>query len=163
MHYYSSPSHYIVRSQSIKKDGNAPNSTLPLQLCFYSKVTISRHKHCEHCEMHHSIKQKHNKNNPIWINSKYFYDSRCYYWSQKTWTSLCAVFLLLLAFPTFDTMITAYLWLCSFFKSLCLEATMGNHLLANPVLQTRTGTSPYNTLLAESFTPPSPGVFNSTG
>uniref|UniRef100_A0AAQ6IDX3 Adhesion G protein-coupled receptor L1a n=1 Tax=Anabas testudineus TaxID=64144 RepID=A0AAQ6IDX3_ANATE len=43
------------------------------------------------------------------------------------------------------------------------RATMGNHLLANPVLQTRTGTSPYNTLLAESFTPPSPGVFNSTG
>uniref|UniRef100_A0A4W5QKA2 Adhesion G protein-coupled receptor L1a n=1 Tax=Hucho hucho TaxID=62062 RepID=A0A4W5QKA2_9TELE len=42
------------------------------------------------------------------------------------------------------------------------RATMGNHLLTNPVLQTRTGTSPYNTLLAESFTPPSPGVFNST-
>lgn len=44
-----------------------------------------------------------------------------------------------------------------------LTATMGNHLLTNPVLQTRSGTSPYNTLLAESFTPPSPGVFNSTG
>uniref|UniRef100_A0A672ZMC0 Adhesion G protein-coupled receptor L1a n=1 Tax=Sphaeramia orbicularis TaxID=375764 RepID=A0A672ZMC0_9TELE len=44
-----------------------------------------------------------------------------------------------------------------------LNPTMGNHLLTNPVLQTRTGTSPYNTLLAESFTPPSPGVFNSTG
>uniref|UniRef100_A0A3P8W0J3 Adhesion G protein-coupled receptor L1 n=1 Tax=Cynoglossus semilaevis TaxID=244447 RepID=A0A3P8W0J3_CYNSE len=43
------------------------------------------------------------------------------------------------------------------------RATMGNHLLTNPVLQTRSGTSPYNTLLAESFTPPSPGVFNSTG
>ncbi|XP_077590256.1 adhesion G protein-coupled receptor L1-like isoform X4 [Stigmatopora nigra] len=43
------------------------------------------------------------------------------------------------------------------------RAAMGNHLLANPVLQTRGGTSPYNTLLAESFTPPSPGVFNSTG
>uniref|UniRef100_A0A6Q2YPP4 Adhesion G protein-coupled receptor L1a n=1 Tax=Esox lucius TaxID=8010 RepID=A0A6Q2YPP4_ESOLU len=43
------------------------------------------------------------------------------------------------------------------------RATMGNHLLTNPVLQTRAGTSPYNTLLAESFTPPSPGVFNSTG
>ncbi|XP_061604272.1 adhesion G protein-coupled receptor L1 isoform X1 [Phyllopteryx taeniolatus] len=42
-------------------------------------------------------------------------------------------------------------------------AAMGNHLLANPVLQTRSGTSPYNTLLAESFTPPSPGIFNSTG
>ncbi|KAA0705234.1 Adhesion G protein-coupled receptor L1 [Triplophysa tibetana] len=42
------------------------------------------------------------------------------------------------------------------------RATMGNHLLANPVLQTRAGTSPYNTLLAETFTPPSPGVFNST-
>uniref|UniRef100_A0A6Q2XMQ3 Adhesion G protein-coupled receptor L1a n=1 Tax=Esox lucius TaxID=8010 RepID=A0A6Q2XMQ3_ESOLU len=42
------------------------------------------------------------------------------------------------------------------------RATMGNHLLTNPVLQTRAGTSPYNTLLAESFTPPSPGVFNST-
>uniref|UniRef100_A0A3B3BIP4 Adhesion G protein-coupled receptor L1a n=1 Tax=Oryzias melastigma TaxID=30732 RepID=A0A3B3BIP4_ORYME len=42
------------------------------------------------------------------------------------------------------------------------RGTMGNHLLTNPVLQTRTGTSPYNTLLAESFTPPSPGVFNST-
>ncbi|XP_077590254.1 adhesion G protein-coupled receptor L1-like isoform X2 [Stigmatopora nigra] len=44
-----------------------------------------------------------------------------------------------------------------------LNRAMGNHLLANPVLQTRGGTSPYNTLLAESFTPPSPGVFNSTG
>uniref|UniRef100_A0A3P8QS46 Adhesion G protein-coupled receptor L1a n=1 Tax=Astatotilapia calliptera TaxID=8154 RepID=A0A3P8QS46_ASTCA len=44
-----------------------------------------------------------------------------------------------------------------------LNPTMGNHLLTNPVLQTRSGTSPYNTLLAESFTPPSPGVFNSTG
>uniref|UniRef100_A0A3P8Z5S2 Adhesion G protein-coupled receptor L1a n=1 Tax=Esox lucius TaxID=8010 RepID=A0A3P8Z5S2_ESOLU len=44
-----------------------------------------------------------------------------------------------------------------------LNPTMGNHLLTNPVLQTRAGTSPYNTLLAESFTPPSPGVFNSTG
>uniref|UniRef100_A0A1A8UZ09 Latrophilin 1 n=1 Tax=Nothobranchius furzeri TaxID=105023 RepID=A0A1A8UZ09_NOTFU len=43
------------------------------------------------------------------------------------------------------------------------RATMGNHLLTNPVLQNRSGTSPYNTLLAESFTPPSPGVFNSTG
>ncbi|XP_061703072.1 adhesion G protein-coupled receptor L1 isoform X2 [Syngnathoides biaculeatus] len=42
------------------------------------------------------------------------------------------------------------------------RAAMGNHLLANPVLQTRSGTSPYNTLLAESFTPPSPGIFNST-
>uniref|UniRef100_A0A671YQ69 Adhesion G protein-coupled receptor L1 n=1 Tax=Sparus aurata TaxID=8175 RepID=A0A671YQ69_SPAAU len=31
------------------------------------------------------------------------------------------------------------------------RATMGNHLLTNPVLQTRTGTSPYNTLLAEIF------------
>uniref|UniRef100_A0A8C7IZK2 Adhesion G protein-coupled receptor L1 n=1 Tax=Oncorhynchus kisutch TaxID=8019 RepID=A0A8C7IZK2_ONCKI len=30
-----------------------------------------------------------------------------------------------------------------------LNPTMGNHLLTNPVLQTRTGTSPYNTLLAE--------------
>uniref|UniRef100_A0A8C5H2X2 Adhesion G protein-coupled receptor L1-like n=1 Tax=Gouania willdenowi TaxID=441366 RepID=A0A8C5H2X2_GOUWI len=43
------------------------------------------------------------------------------------------------------------------------RGTMGNHLLTNPMLQTRTGSSPYNTLLAESFTPPSPGVFNSTG
>ncbi|XP_061079086.1 adhesion G protein-coupled receptor L1 isoform X2 [Conger conger] len=43
------------------------------------------------------------------------------------------------------------------------RATMGNHLLTNPVLQTRSGTSPYNTLLAETFNPPSPGVFNSTG
>uniref|UniRef100_A0A671LTB6 Adhesion G protein-coupled receptor L1a n=1 Tax=Sinocyclocheilus anshuiensis TaxID=1608454 RepID=A0A671LTB6_9TELE len=42
------------------------------------------------------------------------------------------------------------------------RGTMGNHLLTNPVLQTRTGSSPYNTLLAETFTPPSPGVFNST-
>ncbi len=40
---------------------------------------------------------------------------------------------------------------------------MGNHLLTNPMLQTRTESSPYNTLLAETFTPPSPGVFNSTG
>ncbi|XP_047659150.1 adhesion G protein-coupled receptor L1-like isoform X4 [Tachysurus fulvidraco] len=37
-----------------------------------------------------------------------------------------------------------------------------NHLLANPVLQTRSGSSPYNTLLAETFNPPSPAVFNST-
>ncbi|KAK1153872.1 hypothetical protein AOXY_G29581 [Acipenser oxyrinchus oxyrinchus] len=45
------------------------------------------------------------------------------------------------------------------------RATMGNHLLTNPVLQTRSGTSPYNTLLAESvgYNPPSPSVFNSTG
>ncbi|XP_018610090.1 adhesion G protein-coupled receptor L1-like isoform X2 [Scleropages formosus] len=43
------------------------------------------------------------------------------------------------------------------------RAAMGNHLLTNPVLQTRSGTSPYNTLLAESFNPTSPGVFNSTG
>ncbi|XP_028840923.1 adhesion G protein-coupled receptor L1 isoform X3 [Denticeps clupeoides] len=42
------------------------------------------------------------------------------------------------------------------------RGTMGNHLLTNPVLQTRAGNSPYNTLLAETFTPPSPGVFNST-
>ncbi|KAL4659196.1 adhesion G protein-coupled receptor L1-like isoform X1 [Arapaima gigas] len=43
------------------------------------------------------------------------------------------------------------------------RAAMGNHLLTNPVLQTRSGTSPYNTLLAESFNPTSPSVFNSTG
>ncbi|XP_042560812.1 adhesion G protein-coupled receptor L1-like [Clupea harengus] len=40
------------------------------------------------------------------------------------------------------------------------RGTMGNHLLTNPVLQTRAGTSPYNTLLAETFNPPSPAVFN---
>lgn len=42
---------------------------------------------------------------------------------------------------------------------------MGNHLLTNPVLQTRGGTSPYNTLIAESvgFNPASPPVFNSPG
>ncbi|XP_048104925.1 adhesion G protein-coupled receptor L1-like [Alosa alosa] len=40
------------------------------------------------------------------------------------------------------------------------RGTMGNHLLTNPVLQTRSGTSPYNTLLAETFNPPSPAVFN---
>lgn len=41
---------------------------------------------------------------------------------------------------------------------------MGNHhLLANPMLQTRSGSSPYNTLLAETFNPPSPAVFNATG
>lgn len=171
MHYCSPPSDYIVRSQRRKKMyGNAPNSTFPLQLYFYSKVTINRHKHWgEHCEMHYSIKHRHNKNNPIWINSKYFYDSRCYY---RVWkcefqnvrpivysVSACACF--------------AYIWskdnslfvimFIFFFLCLCLAATMGNHLLTNPVLQTRTGTSPYNTLLAESFTPPSPGVFNSTG
>uniref|UniRef100_A0A452J739 Uncharacterized protein n=1 Tax=Gopherus agassizii TaxID=38772 RepID=A0A452J739_9SAUR len=43
------------------------------------------------------------------------------------------------------------------------RGTMGNHLLTNPVLQTRGGTSPYNTLIAESvgFNPSSPPVFNS--
>ncbi|XP_025048532.1 adhesion G protein-coupled receptor L1 isoform X4 [Alligator sinensis] len=43
------------------------------------------------------------------------------------------------------------------------RGTMGNHLLTNPVLQTRGGTSPYNTLIAESvgFNPTSPPVFNS--
>lgn len=43
--------------------------------------------------------------------------------------------------------------------------TMGNHLLTNPVLQTRGGSSPYNTLIAESvgFNPASPPVFNSPG
>ncbi|XP_016308288.1 adhesion G protein-coupled receptor L1-like [Sinocyclocheilus anshuiensis] len=40
---------------------------------------------------------------------------------------------------------------------------MGNHLLANPMLQTRSGSSPYNTLLAETFNAPSPAVFNATG
>nr|XP_014343826.1 PREDICTED: adhesion G protein-coupled receptor L1 [Latimeria chalumnae] len=42
------------------------------------------------------------------------------------------------------------------------RGTMGNHLLTNSVLQPRSGTSPYNTLLAESvgFNPSSP-VFNS--
>lgn len=42
---------------------------------------------------------------------------------------------------------------------------MGNHLLTNPVLQPRGGTSPYNTLIAESvgFNPSSPPVFNSPG
>lgn len=45
------------------------------------------------------------------------------------------------------------------------RGTMGNHLLTNPVLQTRSGTSPYNTLIAESvgFNPSSPPVFNSPG
>ncbi|XP_026110183.1 adhesion G protein-coupled receptor L1-like isoform X2 [Carassius auratus] len=42
------------------------------------------------------------------------------------------------------------------------RGTMGNHLLANPMLQTRSGSSPYNTLLAETFTSPSPAVFNAT-
>ncbi|XP_067589673.1 adhesion G protein-coupled receptor L1 isoform X4 [Pseudorca crassidens] len=43
------------------------------------------------------------------------------------------------------------------------RGTMGNHLLTNPVLQPRGGTSPYNTLIAESvgFNPSSPAVFNS--
>uniref|UniRef100_A0A4W2DG14 Adhesion G protein-coupled receptor L1 n=1 Tax=Bos indicus x Bos taurus TaxID=30522 RepID=A0A4W2DG14_BOBOX len=43
------------------------------------------------------------------------------------------------------------------------RGTMGNHLLTNPVLQPRGGTSPYNTLIAESvgFNPSSPPVFNS--
>ncbi|MGH0149903.1 UNVERIFIED_CONTAM: hypothetical protein FKN15_015811 [Acipenser sinensis] len=52
----------------------------------------------------------------------------------------------------------------SLFVFLFPTATMGNHLLTNPVLQTRSGTSPYNTLLAESvgYNPPSPSVFNST-
>ncbi|XP_030050573.1 adhesion G protein-coupled receptor L1 [Microcaecilia unicolor] len=45
------------------------------------------------------------------------------------------------------------------------RGTMGNHLLTNPVLQTRSGSSPYNTLIAESvgFSPSSPPVFNSPG
>ncbi|XP_028642164.1 adhesion G protein-coupled receptor L1 isoform X3 [Grammomys surdaster] len=45
------------------------------------------------------------------------------------------------------------------------RGTMGNHLLTNPVLQPRGGTSPYNTLIAESvgFNPSSPPVFNSPG
>ncbi|XP_042200620.1 adhesion G protein-coupled receptor L1 [Callorhinchus milii] len=45
------------------------------------------------------------------------------------------------------------------------RGTMGNHLLTNPVLQPRSGASPYNTLLAESvgFTAPSPTVFSSPG
>lgn len=49
--------------------------------------------------------------------------------------------------------------------TLPLAGTMGNHLLTNPVLQTRGGTSPYNTLIAESvgFNPASPPVFNSPG
>lgn len=73
-----------AKNKEKKKNGNAPNSTFPLQMYFYSKVTINGHKHWgEHCEMHYSIKQQHNKNNPIWINSKYFYDSRCYYWGWK--------------------------------------------------------------------------------
>lgn len=66
-----------------------------------------------------------------------------------------------LALQTFEASLGTYL--SSFIPCFCLAATMGNHLLTNPVLQTRGGTSPYNTLLAESFTPPSPGVFNSTG
>lgn len=144
-----------------KKNGNAPNSTFPLQLYFYSKVTISKHKHRgEHCEMHYCRKRQRNKNSPIWINSKYFYDSRCYYrvWKFPNVTPIGKVFLLVSALHTFEEKPRGYLYFC-----LCLAATIGNHLLTNPVLQTRTGTSPYNTLLAESFTPPSPGVFNSTG
>ncbi|XP_073478554.1 adhesion G protein-coupled receptor L1 isoform X6 [Aquarana catesbeiana] len=44
------------------------------------------------------------------------------------------------------------------------RGTMGNHLLTNPVLQSRVGTSPYNTLITESvgFSPSSPG-YNTTG
>ena len=73
-----------ARGKKEKKNGNAPNSTFPLQLYFYSKVTISKHKHRgEHCEMHYCRKHQRNKNSPIWINSKYFYDSRCYYWVWK--------------------------------------------------------------------------------
>ncbi|XP_038640782.1 adhesion G protein-coupled receptor L1-like isoform X5 [Scyliorhinus canicula] len=45
------------------------------------------------------------------------------------------------------------------------RGTMGNHLLTNPVLQPRSGASPYNTLLAESvgYSAPSPTVFSSPG
>ncbi|XP_032868172.1 adhesion G protein-coupled receptor L1 isoform X1 [Amblyraja radiata] len=45
------------------------------------------------------------------------------------------------------------------------RGTMGNHLLTNPVLQPRSGASPYNTLLAESvgYNAPSPTVFSSPG
>ncbi|XP_072005232.1 adhesion G protein-coupled receptor L1 isoform X4 [Engystomops pustulosus] len=44
------------------------------------------------------------------------------------------------------------------------RGTMGNHLLTNPVLQSRVGSSPYNTLITESvgFSPSSPG-YNATG
>lgn len=89
MHYCSPPSEYTVRNQRREKNKNIPVlQTVPfslLQLYFYWKVTISSHKHCrEHCEMHYSTKHKRNgeeekkkKNTPIWINSKYFYYSRC--------------------------------------------------------------------------------------
>uniref|UniRef100_A0A663FIF8 Adhesion G protein-coupled receptor L1 n=1 Tax=Aquila chrysaetos chrysaetos TaxID=223781 RepID=A0A663FIF8_AQUCH len=45
------------------------------------------------------------------------------------------------------------------------RGTMGNHLLPNPVLQPRGGSSPYNTLIAESvgFAPASPPAFTSPG
>lgn len=82
----------------VKKKVNASNGTFPLQLYFYSKVTISRYKHWEQCEMHYPITHKYNKNNPIWINSKYFYDSRCYSWSLETFISLHVMFLLVFAY-----------------------------------------------------------------
>ncbi|XP_063997967.1 LOW QUALITY PROTEIN: adhesion G protein-coupled receptor L1 [Pogoniulus pusillus] len=45
------------------------------------------------------------------------------------------------------------------------RGTMGNHLLPNPVLQPRGGSSPYNTLIGEGggFTPASPPAFTSPG
>lgn len=162
-------SEYIVRSQK-KKNGAAPNSTFSPQLYFYSKVTISGRKHCgERCEMHYSIKHRRNQNSPIWINSKYFLmipdvirrrgnvhfqTSRLLLRSRRA----CSCFTC-----TWGEMGSLFMIVFAFLLDSCLAATMGNHLLTNPVLQTRSGTSPYNTLLAESFTPPSPGVFNSTG
>ncbi|XP_028978162.2 adhesion G protein-coupled receptor L1, partial [Esox lucius] len=43
------------------------------------------------------------------------------------------------------------------------RAGLGNHFLTNPVLQTHPGVSPYNTLLAQGYSQPSPSLFTSTG
>ena len=109
MHYCSPSSYDIDRSQrETKCMAMLQTAPFPLQLYFYSKVTISRHKHWgEHCEIHYSTKHLHNKNSPIWINSKYFYDSRCYYWVQKcrVWeyhTYIAAAFLLVLALHSLE-------------------------------------------------------------
>uniref|UniRef100_A0A4W5KUF8 GPCR family 2 latrophilin C-terminal domain-containing protein n=1 Tax=Hucho hucho TaxID=62062 RepID=A0A4W5KUF8_9TELE len=43
------------------------------------------------------------------------------------------------------------------------RAGLGNHFLTNPVLQTHPRVSPYDSLLAQGYSQPSPGLFTSTG
>ncbi|GCB69613.1 hypothetical protein scyTo_0010587 [Scyliorhinus torazame] len=71
-------------------------------------------------------------------------------------------------FTTFNAFQGMFIFIfhCALQKKVHKEyRTMGNHLLTNPVLQPRSGASPYNTLLAESvgYSAPSPTVFSSPG